>query len=54
MRIIVLIFSIYVFIKSVAYGMFEYTQNNNKSGAIIIYILSTISLIAPNILIYLR
>lgn len=54
MRIIVFIFSVYAFIQTVSYGMFEYNQNNNKTAGIIIYFLSVISLIAPNILIYLR
>lgn len=54
MRIIVFILTIYTFIKTISYGIFEQKQNNNKISAIIIYILSLIALIAPNVIIYMR
>lgn len=54
MRFIILILTIYVFIETVSYGIFEQKENKNKVGAIIIYILSVIALVTPNILIYIR
>lgn len=54
MKFIILILSIYVFIETVGYGIFEQKENKNKVSAIIIYILSIIALIAPNVLIYIR
>ena len=49
MRILVLFLSILICIKTVYYGLFEYKYNNNKIGAIIVFILGAISLIAPNV-----
>lgn len=54
MRLIILILSIYVFIETVGYGIFEQKANKNKVSAIIIYILSIIVLVAPNVLIFIR
>ena len=54
MRIIILILTVFVFIKTVGYGIFEYKSNNNKVSAIIIYVLAVIALVAPNVLIYMR
>jgi hypothetical protein len=54
MRLIVFILSIYVFIKTISYGLFEFKEQNNKASGIIIYVLAVIVLIAPNILIYMR
>lgn len=48
MNYIVLGFSIFVFIKTFGYAIFE-QKENNIIGAIIIYILSFVCLIAPNI-----
>lgn len=54
MRFIILILSIYVFSETVGYGIFEQKENKNKVSAIIIYILSIIALVAPNVLIFIR
>lgn len=53
MKIVVLVLTLFIFYKTLAYGIFEYRENN-KFGAIVIYILSVITLIAPNVLIYFR
>ena len=53
MKIVVLTLSLFMFYKTLAYGIFEYKEKN-KFGAIVIYILAVITLIAPNVLIYFR
>ena len=53
MRFIVFLLSIFVFIKTVSYGIYEY-KNNNKVSAIIIYIIAIVSSIFPNIILYFR
>lgn len=52
MHFIILILSIYVFIQTVAYGIFEYKKNSNKIVGIFIFILAIISLILPNIVLF--
>lgn len=54
MRLIIFILTLVVFFKTISYGIFEYKQNNNKVGGIIIYVLGLISLITPNIMISMR
>lgn len=53
MRIIGFILTFFVFLKTVSYGIFEYKQNN-KFGSYIIFLLSIISLVLPNIMIFIR
>ena len=45
MSIIIILLSIYGFLESVSYGINQY--NENKTGAISIFILATIGLILP-------
>lgn len=42
----ILLLGIYIFAKTMGYAIYEYRENSNKVSAIIIGILSTISLIA--------
>ena len=51
MYFIIILFSIYAFIQTVAYGIFEYKKNSNKIVGIFICIFGVLSLILPNILI---
>lgn len=50
----ILLLSIYIFAKTIGYAIYEYRENSNKASAIIIGILSTISLIAPPIITILQ
>lgn len=54
MNIIVLFLSIWIFFKTVAYGVYEYQENNNKIGGVIIFILSSISLLLPNAVVFIN
>jgi len=50
MNYIVGALSIFVFIQTLRYGIYEKSQNNNNIGSIIIYALSIICLILPNVI----
>ena len=54
MRLIILILSIFVFIETVAYGIYEFNKHKNKISAIVIYVFGLIALIAPNVMISIR
>lgn len=43
----VLILSVFVFVKTLGYAIYEYKENSNKTAGIIIMILAVVSLIAP-------
>lgn len=45
MYFIILILSIFAFVKTIGYAIFEYTDNSNKVAGIVIGILSIIALI---------
>ena len=48
MKIIIILLSIYGFLESTSYGIYEYQKNKNKSGGIIVFILSTLRTITTN------
>ena len=52
MHVIIFIFSLYAFIQTIAYGIFEYKKNSNKIVGILICILGILSLILPNIVLF--
>ena len=47
MLFIISVLSIYVFIETLGYAYYEFTDNSNKSVSIIMTILAFISLIGP-------
>ena len=54
MGIVVVLLSIWIFIKTLFYGIYEIKNNSNKPGGITIILISIISLILPNVMIYIR
>ena len=50
MKILLFLLTLFIFIKTLYYGIYEIKQNNKTSGIVIIA-LSIICLIAPNVLI---
>ncbi len=52
--IVLLLFSIYTFLKAFAYAKYEKNEQNNKSGAIAIIVFSTLSIILSNIFVLLN
>ncbi len=53
MRILVIILSIIIFIKTVSYGIYE-LKDKNKLGGITVIVIATLSLILPNLMILIR
>ena len=45
---VLFIFSIYVLLKTIAYAKYEKDSQNNKSGAIVLLLFSTISILLCN------
>lgn len=54
MIIIILFFSIFVFFKTVSYGLYEIKNNQNIFGGIFVIILATIILFLPTYMVYIR
>jgi len=52
--IILIIISIFVFIKTLSYGIFEIRKNSNTIGGIITIVIAVIALIFPNIMVYIN
>ena len=53
MRILVIILSIIIFIKTVSYGIYE-LKDKNKIGGITVIVIATVALILPNLMILIR
>ncbi len=51
MKILLFLLTLFIFIKTLYYGIYEMKQNNNKTSGILIIALSIICLIVPNVLI---
>ena len=54
MKIIMALLSLFVFLKTLYYGIYEFKQNGNKVAGVSIILLSIVCLIVPNILVHLR
>ncbi len=54
MRILFFFISLAIFFKTVGYGVYEFKNNNNKFGGTFIFIISIITIIFFNIMVYLR
>ena len=53
MQILVIILTIIVFTKTLSYGIYE-LNTNNKLGGFTVIVFSVISLIAPNLIVYIK
>ncbi len=53
MKVLVIILSILIFIKTVSYGIYE-LNNKNKIGGITVIAIATFALILPNIMVIIR
>ena len=53
MKIISYLLSIWIFIRTLSYGIYEIKQNSNTSGGIVIIVLAVLSLILPITVIYI-
>ena len=54
MLIVVFIFSLFVFFKTIFYAYYELKKNKNIVGGIVIILLSLITLILPCYMVYIR
>lgn len=54
MFFLVIVLSIFIFLKTLSYGIFEIKKNSNTIGGITVIVVAIISLIYPNIMVYMR
>lgn len=54
MKIVIIILSIIIGIKTVSYGIYEIKENKNTFGGIFVIILAAISTILPNVVVYVK
>ena len=54
MAIIVLLLSVWIFIRNLSYCIYEIKQNSNKFGCIVTIAFAILSLILPNLVIYIN
>lgn len=52
--IVVLILSLWIFVRTLSYGIYEIKQNSNTLGGIVTIVLAVSSLIFPNVVIYIN
>lgn len=53
MKLLVFILSVIIFIKTLSYGLFELKYQNKIGGAIVVFV-SIVSLLFPNIMVYIK
>lgn len=53
MKLLVLILSIIIFIKTTSYGIYELKENENKVGGITVIAIATLALILPIIVVHI-
>ena len=51
---IVIILSLWIFSKTLTYGIYEIKENSNTIGGIATIVLAALSLILPNVVIYIN
>ena len=52
--IIFLIFTLYILLRCIAYGIYEIKEENNKSGGILFIITGTVAVVFSNILMFIN
>jgi len=54
MRIVIIILSLFICIKTISYGIYEFKENNNHFGGIFVIVFAIISSILPNIAVFIK
>lgn len=54
MSFLICVLTIWICIKTVSYGLFEIKTNHNKIGGVAVIILGFISVIFPNVMLYIK
>lgn len=49
MSVIIILLSIYGFLESIAYGLYEFHENENKIGALVVFIVATFRVVTTYI-----
>lgn len=52
MNIFLSIITVFCFIKTLSYGIFELNKNNNKSGGILVIVIAIIGILFSNIVLW--
>ena len=50
MQILILLISIWIFIRALSYGLYEIKQNSNTIGGITTIVIAVLALLLPNII----
>lgn len=54
MRVVIATISLFIFLKTLFYGIYEWKEQHNKCASVVIILLSIITLIFPSVLVNLR
>lgn len=54
MFIVVLILSVWIFVRTLSYGIYEIRQNSNTIGGVATIVIAVLCLICPNLVIYIN
>lgn len=54
MRLVIVLLSIYMVLKTVSYGIYEIKNNENKAGGITVILLAITAAILCDVIVYLR
>ena len=54
MKILIILLTLVICIKTISYGLYEIKNNNNKFGGIFVIIFAIISSIFPNIIVFIK
>lgn len=54
MNIFIFLIGLYVFTKTISYGLYEIKNNNNKFSGILVIVIGTFSAFFPNIILLLN
>lgn len=52
--VILLIISVFVFIRTISYAIYEIKKNNNTIGGIATIVIAVIALVFPNIMVFIN
>ena len=54
MKLVVFVLSLFICIKTISYGIYEFKTNQNKFGGIIVIVFAIIASILPNIIVVIK
>ena len=54
MKFVILILSLWVFVRALSYGMYEIQENKNTPGGVVVISLSTIALVFVNFVVFVK